>query len=62
MTDLERRHAAIEAIKKLHALKDCDDPERAHGEADDVLIEYLRAIEEPEIAGAWEVISPKWYA
>ena len=46
-----------ELIEKLTALRRVE-PERAHGEADDLLTEYIA---DPEITKAYDAV-PKWYA
>lgn len=47
-----------ELIEKLLALAESDDPECAHGDADDLLIAYIndKAIEQ-----AFDLV-PKWYS
>lgn len=45
-------------IKELKALADSKDPERAHGTADDLLIEFIN---NPEVKEAFDNIE-KWYA
>lgn len=45
-------------LAELRALQESGDPERAHAEADDLL---LRFIDDPEVAEAFDAV-PKWYA
>ena len=45
-------------LQALRALQDNDDYEVAHGEADNLLVEYIN---DPEIAEAYAKIG-KWYA
>jgi hypothetical protein len=47
-----------ELIEKLKKLENSDDPEIAHINADDLLMEY---IDDAEILSAFEQI-PKWYS
>lgn len=37
------------------------DPERAHGDADEALCDFIKALGHPEIVEAWEAVD-KWYA
>ncbi len=47
-----------ELLTKLTALRTSGDPEDAHCEADDLLVEYIN---DPDIAEAYGDV-PKWYA
>ncbi len=38
------------------------DAEIAHGAADDILIDYLKANGAAELAVEWENVLPRWYA
>jgi hypothetical protein len=60
----QHKEAAAAAIEKLTAIKNeaYRDPETAHGEADDVLLDVLRELGLDAVARAWEAIEPKWYA
>ena len=51
----ERRTEVLTALREL---ADSEEPEIAHGEADDLL---LRLIDDAEIAAAFDNV-PKWYA
>jgi len=50
-----------EAIEKLKKLAGSGDVEAAHGEADEVLCELLRALGYGDVVDAWEDVE-KWYA
>lgn len=56
--------SAEDAVAALDAV-DRVDPERAHSEADAILVEYLR-MNAPEVADAWEWCKDEcggfWYA
>lgn len=55
---------AQEAVAKLQALTWAD-PEEAHGEADEILCEFLRAIGHTGVAAAFEAAADRvgfWYA
>jgi hypothetical protein len=45
-------------LDRLRGLADLRDPEFAHSEADETLLEFIG---DPEIAAAFEAV-PKWYA
>lgn len=48
-------------LKALEELKGVDNTESAHIDADRLLCEFLRALDEDAIAEAYEVIG-KWYS
>lgn len=54
-----------EAVAKLQAIPK-GDPEAAHGDADGVLLEFLRTNNNKEIADAWNDVATRnggfWYA
>lgn len=50
-----------EILVEMRALARLGDPEISHGEADDLLLEALELLGEPEIAEAFRHV-PKWYA
>lgn len=47
-----------ELVARLKELQSCGDPEIAHGEADDVLLEFIG---DPEVSNAFNAID-RWYA
>ncbi len=47
-----------ELIERLKTLATCDDPEFAHGEADQLLLDFIH---DEEIAAAFMAVE-KWYA
>lgn len=54
-----------EAIKRLSEFREWDDPEAAHVEADDILLEYLDSNGHKEVADAWKAVHSLvgfWYA
>ena len=50
-----------EAITGLRALQGIGDPEKAHGNADDVLCELLKRLGYDDVVDEWEKVE-KWYA
>jgi hypothetical protein len=55
---------AQEAVAQLDALS-WNDPETAHGRADEILCEFIRAIGHAEVAVAFEAAADRvgfWYA
>lgn len=52
------REQAIEKLKNLHG---SGDVEAAHGDADDVLCELLKALGYGDVVAAWDDVE-KWYA
>ena len=50
-----------EALTKLKVLVKSGDPERAHGEADDVLCALLVSLGYNEVVTIYKLV-PKWYA
>lgn len=57
------KHQALARLKEILADHKAQhiDTEEAHRYADDVLIEFLKALGYTEIAEAWDVI-PMWYS
>lgn len=47
-----------ELLEKLKACRESDDPEFAHGEADDALVEFIN---DEEVAEAFYAVE-RWYA
>ena len=59
--DVRAPITAQEAIALINQAAKAD-PERAHADADDVLLRFLRGLGYGDVADAWEKIEPKWYA
>lgn len=54
-----------EAIRKLNAMKDGDDPEHQHVRAEEIILRYLRDHDARGIAEAFEAATERvgfWYA
>lgn len=58
---VEYERLAKDAIEKLTKLRALGDTEAAHGEADKVLCELLKAMGFGDVVDAWDAID-KWYA
>lgn len=59
------RMPGADAISRLSALEAGTDAERAHGEAEAILLRFLREIERGEVADAFEAARERvgfWYA
>ncbi len=57
---LRRRHqGVIDALEELQ--KPDGDVEHQHGEADGLVIKFIRSLGYDDIADAWQKV-PKWYA
>jgi hypothetical protein len=57
--------ALMKAIGELNSMKPGDDPEIAHGRAEEILCEYLTAIGAKELANAFDEAVGRvgfWYA
>lgn len=48
-------------VEKMQALEAPGDPERSHGDADDLLVEAVRRLGAGDLADSFERV-PKWYA
>lgn len=50
-----------EAVARLRAAQQCGDKEAAHGEADNVLCELLKALGYADVVAEYDKV-PAWYA
>lgn len=48
-------------LERLRNLEELDDPEKIHGEADDILCELLRELGYAEVVECYNSL-PRWYA
>ena len=52
ISSLSPQDSAVLALNELT----CDDPERAHGEADDILLNFIKHVGHPEVAKAYQAV------